>query len=65
MTSHDGERRIDLESSALTSEEKETTLEHLSAIIESADPPAWAGLPLPEKKSAWQRFKEYLADTFL
>jgi hypothetical protein len=46
----------------MTREERETTLGNISAVIESADPPAWAGLPLPEKKPLMRRLCEYVVN---
>jgi len=63
MTSH-RYKRIDDESLSMTDEEREQALSGIHAIVESAHPPAWAGVPLPEKKSAWQRMKENLSDLF-
>jgi hypothetical protein len=45
----------ELESLSMTAEEKERALENMLAVINSADPPIWAGLPMPEKEVWWKR----------
>lgn len=45
----------ELESLSMTAEEKERALENMLAVINSADPPIWAGLPMPEKEVWWRR----------
>jgi hypothetical protein len=52
---HDKNKISELESLSMTAEEKERALENMLAVINSADPPIWAGLPMPERQIWWRK----------